>query len=94
MLLYEELCPILKIRVKSFAGWWTLKPIHRPSHPHSQAAAEKNTPVVRHPAIDENGMPLPRRVEEIDMGATRVLHRLRLAHTPTRADAQASRAPG
>ena len=40
--------------------------------PAEQAGAEKNTPVVRHPAIDENGMPLPRRVEEIDMGATRV----------------------
>ena len=40
--------------------------------PAEQSAAEKTTPVVRHPAIDENGMPLPRRVEEIDMGATRV----------------------
>ena len=40
--------------------------------PSEQAAEEKNTPVVHHPAIDENGMPLPRRVEEIDMGATRV----------------------
>lgn len=27
---------------------------------------------IRHPAVDDNGMPLPRRVEEIDMGATRV----------------------
>ncbi len=27
---------------------------------------------IRHPAVDEKGMPLPRRVEEIDMGATRV----------------------
>ena len=50
--------------------------------PVEQAAAEKNTPVVRHPAIDENGMPLPRRVEEIDMGATRVMSSA-FAHTPT-----------
>jgi penicillin-binding protein 1C len=27
---------------------------------------------MRRPAVDENGMPLPRRVDEIDMGATRV----------------------
>ena len=27
---------------------------------------------IRHPAVDENGMPLPRRVDEIDMEATRV----------------------
>ncbi len=27
---------------------------------------------VRHPAIDENGMPLPNRVDELDMGGTRV----------------------
>ena len=40
--------------------------------PAGQEAAEKVTPVIHHPAIDENGMPLPRRVEEIDMGATRV----------------------
>jgi penicillin-binding protein 1C len=39
--------------------------------------AEEFTPgggtrIIRHPAVDENGMSLPRRVEEIDMGATRV----------------------
>ncbi len=45
--------------------------------------AGKNTPVVRHPAIDENGMPLPRRVEEIDMGATRVSPSA-FSPTPTR----------
>jgi penicillin-binding protein 1C len=28
--------------------------------------------VIRRPALDQDGMPLPRRVEEIDMGATRV----------------------
>ena len=30
------------------------------------------TYALRHPALDENGMPLPKRVEEIDMDATRV----------------------
>jgi penicillin-binding protein 1C len=40
--------------------------------PTDGPAAEETTPVVHHPAIDEHGMPLPRRVEEIDMGATRV----------------------
>ncbi len=50
--------------------------------PSEDAAAENSTPVVRHPAIDENGMPLPRRVEEIDMGATRVTPSA-FEHTPT-----------
>ena len=50
--------------------------------PVEQTGAEKHTPVVRHPAIDENGMPLPRRVEEIDMGATRVTPSA-FAHAPT-----------
>jgi 1A family penicillin-binding protein len=50
--------------------------------PAENAGAEINTPVVRHPAIDENGMPLPRRVEEIDMGATRVSPSA-FAHAPT-----------
>ena len=40
--------------------------------PAEESAAESPTPATYHPAIDENGMPLPRRVEEIDMGATRV----------------------
>ena len=40
--------------------------------PAGNAAPEGATRAVRHPAIDENGMPLPRRVEEIDMDATRV----------------------
>ena len=40
--------------------------------PAEKTDAESTTPAVYHPAIDENGMPLPRRVEEIDMGATRV----------------------
>ena len=30
------------------------------------------TPAIRRPAIDKNGMPLPRRVDEIDVNATRV----------------------
>jgi penicillin-binding protein 1C len=33
---------------------------------------ESDSPVVRHPAIDENNLPLPQRVEELDMDATRV----------------------
>ena len=40
--------------------------------PDEKSAEESHTPVTRHPALDQNGMPLPRRVEEIDMGATRV----------------------
>lgn len=40
--------------------------------PADDSSTKDTTPVVHHPAIDENGMPLPRRVEEIDMGATRV----------------------
>jgi 1A family penicillin-binding protein len=51
--------------------------------PEKQAGAEKNTPVVHHPAIDENGMPLPRRVDAIDMGATRVTPSA-FTHAPTR----------
>ena len=42
------------------------------SDPPAKPDDAEKTPVIRHPAIDENGMPLPRRVEEIDMGATRV----------------------
>ena len=43
----------------------------------AEPPAEEFTPgggtrTIRHPAVDENGMPLPSRVEEIDMGATRV----------------------
>jgi penicillin-binding protein 1C len=43
----------------------------------AEPPAEEFTPAggmhpIRHPAVDEDGMPLPRRVEEIDMGATRV----------------------
>jgi penicillin-binding protein 1C len=37
-------------------------PGHRPS----------STPLTSHPALDSDNMPLPRRVEEIDMGGTRV----------------------
>ena len=40
------------------------------------------TRVIRHPAVDDNGMPLPRHVEEIDMGATRV-SAAAFEHTPT-----------
>jgi len=36
---------------------------------------------IRHPAVDENGMPLPSRVDEIDMGATSV-SRAAYEHTP------------
>ena len=50
--------------------------------PAEATDSDKNTPVIRHPAIDEHGMPLPRRVEEIDVGATRVTPSA-FAHTPT-----------
>jgi penicillin-binding protein 1C len=40
--------------------------------PAEESAAEDTTPVIHHPALDENDMPLPHRVEEIDLGATRV----------------------
>jgi penicillin-binding protein 1C len=53
----------------------------------AEPPAEEYTPgsgtrPVRHPAVDENGMPLPRHVEEIDMGATRV-GQAAYEHTPT-----------
>ena len=52
----------------------------------AEPPAEEFTPgggthPIRHPAVDENGMPLPRRVEEIDMGATRV-GQAAYEHTP------------
>ena len=52
----------------------------------AEPPAEEFTPgggtrPLRHPAVDENGMPLPRRVEEIDMGATRV-DQAAYEHTP------------
>ena len=52
----------------------------------AEPPAEEFTPSggtrpIRHPAVDENGMPLPRRVEEIDMGATRV-GQTAYEHTP------------
>ncbi len=50
--------------------------------PAEESAEESATPIVYHPAIDENGMPLPRRVEEIDMGATRVIPSA-IEYTPT-----------
>ncbi len=40
--------------------------------PAEEFTAGRGTRPIRHPVVDENGMPLPRRVEEIDMGATRV----------------------
>lgn len=40
--------------------------------PDEEFTPSGGTRVIRHPAVDENGMPLPRRVEEIDMDATRV----------------------
>jgi penicillin-binding protein 1C len=53
----------------------------------AEPPAEEYTPTsgtrpIRHPAVDENGMPLPRHVEEIDMGATRV-SQAAYEHTPT-----------
>jgi 1A family penicillin-binding protein len=40
--------------------------------PNEEAAEEGSTPVVTPPTKGEKAMPLPRRVEEIDVGATRV----------------------
>jgi penicillin-binding protein 1C len=53
----------------------------------AEPPAEEYTPgsgtrPIRHPAVDENGMPLPRHVEEIDMGATHV-KQAAYEHTPT-----------
>jgi penicillin-binding protein 1C len=44
----------------------------RPEGPADDVLPDGPTRVVRHPALDENGMPLPRRVEELDMGGTHV----------------------
>jgi len=57
------------------------------SETQAEPPAEEHTPSggtrpFRHPAVDENGMPLPRRVEEIDMGATRV-GQAAYEHSPT-----------
>ncbi len=40
--------------------------------PAEEVTPSRGTPPIRRPAIDENGMPLPRRVDEIDVNATRV----------------------
>jgi penicillin-binding protein 1C len=40
--------------------------------PAGEIPPTERTRPIRHPAVDENGMPLPRHVEEIDMDATRV----------------------
>jgi len=40
--------------------------------PAEDALPDGPTRTVRHPAVDQNGMPLPHRVEELDMGGTRV----------------------
>ncbi len=53
----------------------------------AEPPAEEYTPgsgtrPIRHPAVDEDGMPLPRHVEEIDMGATHV-RQAAYEHTPT-----------
>jgi len=52
----------------------------------AEPPTEEHTPgsemrPIRHPAVDENGMPLPLRVEEIDMGATHV-GQTAFEHTP------------
>ena len=61
--------------------------------PVDQPTEESQKPTSRHPAVDENGMPLPRRVEEIDMGATRVSPSA-FEHTPvTRARRPVVRTP-
>ena len=40
--------------------------------PAEEVTPPHGTPAIRRPAIDENGMPLPRRVDEIDIHGTRV----------------------
>lgn len=49
--------------------------------PAEEVTPGSGTTPIRHPAVDGNGMPLPRRVEEIDMGATRV-SQAAYEHTP------------
>ncbi len=50
-------------------------------HPAEEFTPGGGTRLILHPAVDENGMPLPSRVEEIDMGATRV-DQAAYEHTP------------
>ncbi len=50
--------------------------------PAEEFTPSSGTRPIRHPAVDENGMPLPRHVEEIDMGATHV-RQAAYEHTPT-----------
>jgi 1A family penicillin-binding protein len=50
--------------------------------PEKEVSPNSTTPVARHPAVDEHGMPLPKRVEEIDMSATHV-GTSAFQHTPT-----------
>ena len=59
------------------------------SEPESQAETPEDeypsgagTRPIRHPAVDENGMPLPRHVEEMSLGAERIPHSSK-EHTPT-----------
>ncbi len=40
--------------------------------PAEEVTPPNGTPAIRRPAIDENGMPLPKRVDEIDIHGTRV----------------------
>ena len=49
--------------------------------PVDSAGTENTPPAIRHPAIDENGLPLPQRVEELDLDATRVMPSA-FEHTP------------
>jgi len=51
------------------------------AEPPAEEFLPGGTRPIRHPAVDENGMPLPTRVDEIDMGATHV-SQAAFEHTP------------
>jgi len=53
----------------------------QPETPGGDTPPEGSRRVIHRPMIDENGMPLPRRVEEVDLGATRVSSAA-FEHTP------------
>ena len=66
--------------------------VRRPPAPAAQGSASGYRPTASGntppppPALDANGMPLPRRVDEIDVDATRVLGGGVYARRPTRTD--------
>lgn len=60
------------------------------AEPPAEEFLPGGTRPIRHPAVDENGMPLPTRVDEIDMGATRV-SQAAFEHTPGSTSRQAGK---